>query len=132
MASKGLTLISADTGEDVTGAMMGDPMRRALVQIQGVISELDKNMIVAKLAKARKRKRENGGKCEGRKPYGFREGEREVIARIVNYKWSFPRSGKHAAIARHLNLTNTPTRSGGKWTGVQVKRIIEREKGETK
>ena len=71
LASKGLTLISANTGENVTEAMMGDPMRRALVQIQGIFAELDKNMIVAKLAKARKRKRENGGKCEGRKPYGL-------------------------------------------------------------
>jgi len=34
IASKGLTLISADTGEDITAAMMGDPMRRALVQIR--------------------------------------------------------------------------------------------------
>ena len=129
LASKGLTLISANTGENVTEAMMGDPMRRALVQIQGIFAELDKNMIVAKLAKARKRKRENGGKCEGRKVYGFRPGEQEVIRRILDLRADGRTLGD---IAHRLNAGGTPTRAGRKWTGVQVKRIIEREKGETK
>lgn len=68
IASKGLTLISADTGEDITAALMGDPMKRALVQMQGVISELDKNMTVAKLAKAKDRIRKEGRR-EGQKNY---------------------------------------------------------------
>jgi DNA invertase Pin-like site-specific DNA recombinase len=49
LASKGLTLISANTGEDITAAMMGDPMKRAMVQMQGIFAELDQNMLVAKL-----------------------------------------------------------------------------------
>ena len=132
IASKGLTLIAASTGEDITAAMMGDPMKRAIVQIQGVIAEWEKNMIVAKLAKARKRKRENGGKSEGRKPYGFRPGEREVIDQIMAYANHGVQRYSPSEIAWDLNTYNIPTRAGRKWTGVQVKRIIEREKGETK
>ena len=79
IASKGLTLISADTGEDITAAMMGDPMRRALVQIQGIFSELDKNLLVAKLRKARDRQRELTGKSEGRKAFGEKDGEKPIL-----------------------------------------------------
>jgi len=126
LASKGLTLISANTGENVTEAMMGDPMRRALVQIQGIFAELDKNMIVAKLAKARTRKRTNGERCEGRKPYGFRDGEREVIEKIVTLKSDGFGTG---AIAVKLNSEQLYTRTGRAWTGVLVKRILNRERG---
>ena len=125
LASKGLTLIAANTGENVTEAMMGDPMRRALVQIQGIISELDKNMIVSKLAKARQRKRAAGERVEGRKPYGWRPEEKAVVARIVDMHRSTLYSP--AAIARSLNAIDITTRSGCKWTGVQVRRILQRE-----
>ena len=70
LASKGLALISANTGEDITAALMGDPMRRALVQIQGIFAELDKNLLVAKLRKARERQKAAMGRSEGRKPFG--------------------------------------------------------------
>src|SRR5215471_7217905 len=50
---KGLTLISADTGEDITAAMGADPMRKALIQIQGIFAELEKSLLVLKLRKAR-------------------------------------------------------------------------------
>lgn len=127
LASKGLTLISANTGENVTEAMMGDPMRRFLVQLQGLLAEMDKNMIVAKLSKARQRKRTNEGRCEGRKRYGERDGEREVVATIV----AKHREGLFNAggIAHMLNVDNIPTRYGRKWTATQVKRILNRERG---
>jgi len=40
LASKGIALISARTGEDVTQAIQGDPMKVALIQMQGVFSQL--------------------------------------------------------------------------------------------
>ena len=48
-----MTIISADTLQDVTAAFFGDPMLRAMIQVQGVFAELDKSMLVAKLRKAR-------------------------------------------------------------------------------
>ena len=45
--------VSASTGEDVTATMRDDPMRKALIQIQGVFAELDKSLLVRKLRKGR-------------------------------------------------------------------------------
>ena len=71
LVSKNLTLLSARTGEDVTAAVSGDPMRKALIQIQGVFAELEKGMLVQKLRKARTAVKVATGKCEGRKPYAL-------------------------------------------------------------
>ncbi len=53
LASVGLTLIAANTGENVTDAMTKDPMRRFVVQLQGLLSELEKNLLVQKLKRGR-------------------------------------------------------------------------------
>ena len=55
LASKGIDLISARTGENVTQAVKEDPLRKALVQIQGVFAELEKNQLVRRLKKGRER-----------------------------------------------------------------------------
>ncbi len=44
LASKNITLISADTGEDVTAAFHGDPMKKALIQMQAIFAELEKTL----------------------------------------------------------------------------------------
>lgn len=80
LAAKGITLISARTSEDVTQAYMADPMRKAMVQIQGVFAELEKSLLVKKLRKARDQKRQEDGKCEGRKSY--KEAAPAVVAEI--------------------------------------------------
>ena len=58
LVSKGIDLISANTGENVTQAIQDDPMKKAMVQIQGIFSELDKVLLVRKLRKAREKVRE--------------------------------------------------------------------------
>ena len=128
IASKGLTLISADTGEDITAAMMGDPMRRALVQIQGIFSELDKNLLVAKLRKARDRQRELTGRSEGRKPFGEKPGEDAVLHQMRSLKAAGLSCDK---IADALNANGVPARGTkkrtGPWLGCTVNRILKRE-----
>lgn len=124
IASKGLTLISANTGENITEAMMGDPMRRALVQIQGVLAELDKNMIVAKLRKARERQRSKGGRCEGRKPYGSRPGEELTLQRIIGLS---ARGFTPEQIAWDLSAVGSATRYGKRWHSGTVSKILKRQ-----
>ena len=51
-------------------------------QIFGAIAGYEKTMIVLKLRGARVRSRAKNGRCEGRKPFGYFEGEAEVLARI--------------------------------------------------
>ncbi|MFA6244465.1 MAG: recombinase family protein, partial [Candidatus Hydrogenedentales bacterium] len=82
LASRGLTLISANTGQNVTEAMKADPMMRAMVQIQGVFAELDKSLLVQKLKRARALKRKRTGRCEGRKKFGEHPGEMDTLARM--------------------------------------------------
>jgi site-specific DNA recombinase len=126
LASKGLTLISADTGEDITAAMMGDPMRKALVQIQGVFAELEKNLLVHKLAKARKRVKARDGRCEGVKPYGHRDGEQATLARMQELRAAGTAVDTIASI---LNGEGVPTRGrGGKqglWYGATINKILK-------
>jgi DNA invertase Pin-like site-specific DNA recombinase len=128
IASKGITLISADTGEDITAAMMGDPMRRALVQIQGIFSELDKNLLVAKLRKARDRQRELTGRSEGRKTFGSKPGEAEAIHQMRSLKAAGLSCDK---IADALNANGVPARGTkkrtGPWLGCTIARILKRE-----
>ncbi len=128
--SKGLTLISADTQQDVTAAFSGDPMLKAMIQVQGVFAELDKSMLVAKLRKARQAKKAKTGRCEGRKPFGFYEGEDKTLKRIKQLHRK-PRGEKRLGpyqIARILNEEAYSTRSGALWHGSHITAILKRLK----
>ena len=130
LCSKGITLLSADTQQDVTAAYSGDPMLKAMIQVQGVFAELDKSMLVAKLKKAREAKKAKTGRCEGRKPYGYYEGEEALVKRIKQLHRK-PRGGKRLGpyqIARILNREGWPTRNAEKWYGSHVSAIVNRKK----
>ena len=135
LTSAGVTLLNASTGQNVTESMESDPMLRAMVQMQGTFAELDKNLLVRKLRKGRQAKRESAGRCEGRKPFGCRPGEQEVIARIKQLYRKVKgekRRGPYE-IAKILNAENLPTRKkGGKWYGSVVSSIIKRMGWSTK
>jgi len=118
LKARGITLIAANTGMDVTAALDDDPMRKALVQVQGVFSELDKSLLVRKLRKAREAKRVATGRCEGAKPYGDREGEKAILDRVRTLRRK-PRNGKRLSwqgVADQLNSEGFRNRSGRKWT----------------
>ena len=124
LASKNIELLSARTEENVTEAVMSDPMRKALVQIQGVFAELEKNLLVRKLRVARERKRKETGKCEGRKSY--QEAMPEVvreIRRLRRKKKGMPRM-PYTKIADELNRRGRKTMTGKKWTGVLVQSVL--------
>jgi DNA invertase Pin-like site-specific DNA recombinase len=123
MASKGFTLISCATGEDLCESFTTDPMKRALCQMQGVFSELEKNRLVVKLRKSREAIRANGRKCEGRPKYGATPDEKAEI----KYMRRLRRQGKtYAEIARRLNAKGVPAKAGGSWSDKQVHRTLNR------
>lgn len=124
LAAKGLELYAANTGENITQAVMGDPMKKALVQIQGVFAELDKSMIVAKLKKGRQRTKEKLGRCEGQKPFGHYPGEGLILASILTNR-EFGMTCQ--AIADTLNSRRLPTRKGGIWHSAVIAAIVRRE-----
>ena len=63
LCSKGITLISADTQQDITAAFSGDPMLKAMIQGQGVFAKLDKSILVKKLRKASEQVKAKEGLC---------------------------------------------------------------------
>lgn len=128
LASKGVTLISARTEEDVTAAILGDPMKKAMVQIQGVFAELEKGLLVKKLRVARERKKAATGKCEGRK--SIVEVSPELVQEIKRLRRKRPGQQRmtYAQVAAQLNSMGYLTVSGKPFTGTNVQSILHRHK----
>lgn len=87
----GVTVIAADSGTDLT-AGGDDPTRVLIRQVLGAVAQFEKSVIVAKLRAARIRMRKATGRCEGRKPYGTKPGEADVVALIHKLRRK-PRGG---------------------------------------
>jgi DNA invertase Pin-like site-specific DNA recombinase len=124
LASKGIKLISARTEEDVTQAVESDPMKKALVQIQGIFAELEKNLLVKKLRNAREKARAERGKCEGAKSY--EEIAPEVIQEIKKLRRK-PKNGNrltYVQIADKLNQQGFKTAKGKRFSGQIVQNVL--------
>jgi DNA invertase Pin-like site-specific DNA recombinase len=98
-----------------------DPTRTLMRQVLGAFSEYERSMIVLKLRGARQRMKSKAGRCEGRKPYGRTQAERETIQRMKSL-----RVGRHSyeQIAAALDNEGLPPRSGRTWNAVVVNRIL--------
>lgn len=104
--------------------MAADSSRILMRQLMGAVAQYDKAQIVSKLRCARQRMKTRMGCCEGRKPYGVREGEGEVISRMQDLRatgMGFDR------IAAALDAAGVKTRTAGKrWHGNAVNQILKR------
>src|ERR1035441_3361734 len=113
----GFTLVSVAEPD----LMASDPTRILMRQLMGAVAQYDKSQIVLKLRGARMRMRAKEGRCEGRKPYGFYDGEEAVIERMKALRATglgFDR------IAAQLNTEGLKTRTGARWHGLLVNRIL--------
>jgi hypothetical protein len=90
--------------------------------VLGAVAEYNKREVVGKLAKARARVRRERGRCEGRKPFGTREGEAETVQRIRKLATKPLRE-----IAAKLDAEGRSTRSGRPWSAEAVRLILRRE-----
>lgn len=128
MAAHGVALIAARTGENVTEALQADPMRKALVQVQGVFAELEKNTLVQKLRQAREQKRLVAGKCEGRKPAS--ELRPELLAEVRRLRRAKPgqRRLTFAQIAERLNADGVVGMNGQTFTAPALQSLIYRQR----
>jgi hypothetical protein len=95
--------------------------------MQGVFAELDKNMLVAKLRKARERIRKTGIKCDGRKRFGEKDGEQPILDRMKALR----ANGVHLnTIASILNGEGVPCRMAHKgkvWKASTIQTILTRK-----
>lgn len=127
LIEKGLSLIAAMTGADVTADVQDDPMRKAIIQIQGVFAELEKNLLVRKLWKAKVAIRKTGVKCDGRKSYGEKDGEQAVLERVRALRRK-PRLGVKLTwdeVASALNAEGLRNRAGREWTRQNLHKVCK-------
>ncbi len=101
--------------------MAGDPTRILMRQMMGAVAQYDKSQIVLKLRGARLRKRAAEGRCEGRKPFGRDYAEKLAVDRMRALRASGLAFDK---IAAQLNMEGVPTRTGKRWHGIVVNRIL--------
>lgn len=112
LQAQGIDLIAADS----PSAFLEDtPTARLVRQVLGAVSEFDKAVTVAKLAGARKRKREAEGKCEGRKSHAELSPVAVALAKrlrranpITHKRMSLRKISAELAIAGHLNERGAP------------------------
>jgi DNA invertase Pin-like site-specific DNA recombinase len=101
--------------------LQNDPTRILMRQVFGAIAQYEKAMIVAKLRGARQRMKAKTGRCEGRKPFGYYDGENAVMERMRTLRddgLGFDR------IAEALNAEGLKPRTGERWWGKTVNNIL--------
>jgi DNA invertase Pin-like site-specific DNA recombinase len=98
-----------------------DPTRTLMRQVLGAFSEYERSMIVLKLRGARQRMKSKAGRCEGRKPYGMTQAERETIQRMKSLRGDRRSYGQIAAV---LDSEGLPPRYGQAWNAIVVNRIL--------
>jgi DNA invertase Pin-like site-specific DNA recombinase len=121
----GVAVIEAENGNDLSSGDDSNPTATLIRQVLGAVAQFEKTALVGKLRAARARQRNATGRCEGRKPYGFREGEAEVIAEIrqLRRKRKGLEPASFAKIAATLNKNGRPTRTGKPWHSETVRQI---------
>ena len=118
----GVKVISADGGMDLT---LGndEPTGKLIRQILGAVAEWEKCALVQKLRASRLRIRRAGGRCEGKKPFGFTPAEQKTVDAILSLR---KEQKSYVAIAEKLNADGVKPRTGQKWHPTQVGRIVNR------
>lgn len=122
----GVSVIEAEGGHDLSAGDDNNPTAKLVRQILAAVAEFDKTSIVLKLRAARTRVKRENGRCEGRKPFGYREGETATLALMRSLRRK-PKGGSRlsfCAIATNLNQDGIPTRSGKPWHGEVVRRLL--------
>jgi len=128
----GVRVIEAEGGNDLSAGDDGNPTAKLVRQILAAVSEFDKTSIVLKLKAARSRARREKGRCEGRKPFGERDGEAVTMDLIRSLRRK-PKGGERmpfAAIAEKLNQDRIPTRTGKPWHPEVIRRLLGSERSE--
>lgn len=124
---RGILVFAADQGALVDmAADGGDPTRKLIRQVLGALSEWEKSAIVLKLRKARERKRELTGRCEGPKPFGEgSDAERATLRSMLELAGI---CNSYQEIADRLNMAGLKTRRGNDWRKDTVFRTLYKTK----
>lgn len=120
--ARGIQVFAADQGACVDMASDGgDPTRKLIRQVLGALAEWEKSALVLKLRKARDRKREAEGRCEGPLPYGSTPAEQKVLRAMLDLTQV---CDTYLEIADKLNDAGLLTRHGKPWGKNTVHRTL--------
>lgn len=121
---RNLKVFSADQGALIDMASDGgDPTRVLIRQIMGALAQWEKSQLVKKLKIARDRKKERAGRCEGMKPFGAYQAERQILEFIRNMTLNGKIS--QSAIARCLNDGGFRNRRGGLFSRQNIEQLTK-------
>jgi DNA invertase Pin-like site-specific DNA recombinase len=122
---RGVQVYAADQGVLVDMASDGgDPTRKLIRQVLGALAEWEKSALVLKLKKARDRKREATGRCEGPIPYGTKDSEKAVIRTMLELSKV---CDTYQEIADRLNAAGFRTMFGNEWRRSSVFQILAKQ-----
>jgi DNA invertase Pin-like site-specific DNA recombinase len=127
---EGVKVIEAESGIDLTADDPENATATLVRQILSVIAQFEKTSIVAKLRKARARKRAEDGRCEGVKPFGTLPGEQDAIERMRQLRRKPIGKAKRmsfAKIAATLQSEGFQTRGGKPWQASTVRDILAKK-----
>jgi DNA invertase Pin-like site-specific DNA recombinase len=127
---EGVKVIEAESGIDMTADDPDNATATLVRQILSVIAQFEKTSIVAKLRKARNRKRAEAGRCEGVKPFGTLPGEQDAIERMRALRRKPIGKAKRmsfAKIAAALQSEGFQTRGGKPWQASTVRDILSKK-----
>jgi DNA invertase Pin-like site-specific DNA recombinase len=132
----GAAVFTADDGE-VRADDPGDPMRTAMRQMAGVFAQLDRAMVVKRMADGRRAKAEAGRHAVGNYPFGYSgqgEGkardaapdplEQAVVRRIIELRHQ---ERSYRQIAETLDAEGLRPRKAASWSAASVRNIVVRE-----
>lgn len=139
LAVKGIDVVVASTGENITQSIKDSPIRKFIVHVLGGIAELDYGVTCDRLKKGRQaRVKIKGewrlpkyGKCgtDCQPEHSERcKREKEIIKRIIY--WRSPKRTKkktYKELAATFNSEGIPTRQNGRWTGMLVFNVAKRQ-----
>lgn len=100
------------------------PERQLFRVMLAGFAQYERQSICLKLRGARQRMKDKTGRCEGRKPFGFRPGEAETLTQMRLYRAA---GFSYALIAHALNERDEhKTRTGKPWIQETVRKILTR------
>lgn len=122
LIGRGVRVLTAN-GDDLTDA--SDPSRVMMRQIAGSFAQYEKARVVAKLRAARERKRQEAGRCEGRKPYA--ETHPEAVAEAKRLHRRSPKGHRRSLreIAAELARLGHLGKRGQLFSASSVKSMVE-------
>ena len=118
----GINLIPVDAPDHF---QQDTPTAEMVRQILGSVSQFEKATLVSKLRVARERKRQENGKCEGRKSYAEKNPVLVMEARRLRRR--NPSTGKRRSlrlISQELQALGYTTSTGKAFSAGQIKRLV--------